>query len=801
MLKIGTAGADARIVLLVAVFLNIAACSDSSSNRPDKSIQFTAPAASELASSSGVEVELLVPDGTQQGDIQLRLDGMTISTSNFTFNGTSVSGMLSDIASGSHQLEAELSNASNVPVAATSFESIALAHTDGCEILNDVECMLPYPSSQYLKADDTTGTGWRVAFPAQGMPVSNGTALLPDPYSVLDGFSPGVQILMHFPDDIDLSESNAAHLRAEVRAIDERSLEGDSPTLLIDADTGEQILHFMELDARTTHDSGRQILFLRPGRTLSPGHRYIVAVRNLLQPDGSAVNAESVFAALRDNRPSSITAVEDKRSSMESIFDQLESTGVERSELILAFDFIVGSDDRLTRDILSMRDQSFLWLQDKEASGQQSFTVDAMIEYSCEDGGTFRDIQGTFKVPLFLDSDPVLANREVGFIQYGEDGLPTYQDVMAARYTVLIPCASLAGDEVIRPAIYTHGSFSDYREVVSVTEIWRQNAEVDPDLEPAAYVQGSTDGFGVSALDFEGGGESFLIGGVFMHLDNAKAISDRQSQGIVNVLSLARMMKHGMFNLDPAFALPNGEPALPGQEEEMYSWGISMGGYYGMVLGAFYSDVERINAAVPASHFSWQFQRDVGFDAFTSFLELVFGADTMIHALVISLNSELWSLSDPVSFAGHVTHDPLPGSVPKKILMAASLDDGWSPNLYSEVMARSIGVPGLVGSALPELTEIGSVEGPLSSAYIVYGTGIDPKNPEHAPFLVPLANLSAGERICEPHGLILTPAYFRQLVNFLRPNGEIVNTCNGQCDAQDPLETPLGKGGCDPLAP
>jgi len=173
----------------------------------------------------------------------------------------------------------------------------------------------------------------------------------------------------------------------------------------------------------------------------------------------------------------------------------------------------------------------------------------------------------------------------------------------------------------------------------------------------------------------------------------------------------------------------------------------------------------------------------------------------MTHALVISLSSELWSLADPMSFAGHVTRDPLPGSVPKKILMSASLDDGWSPNLYSEVMARSLGVPGLVGSALTGLVGIDDVAGPLSSAYVVFGTGIDPKNPEHAPFLVPLANISPGVRSCEPHGLILNPAFFRQTARFLRPDGEIVNTCEGQCDAQNPLETPLGVGACDPLAP
>src|SRR5262249_30653890 len=67
------------------------------------------------------------------------------------------------------------------------------------------------------------------------------------------------------------------------RTYDGRSLDADSPSVLIDADTNEHIIHFLELDA---HAAGaqipsRQAVFLRPGKSLTPGHRYIVAMRNL----------------------------------------------------------------------------------------------------------------------------------------------------------------------------------------------------------------------------------------------------------------------------------------------------------------------------------------------------------------------------------------------------------------------------------------------------------------------------------------------------------------------------------------
>lgn len=800
MIRPATPKYAGRLLLLVAILFGVAACGGSSSGSNKRSLAFIMPEPQELVGASDIEIELDVPAGTELADLTLMLDDNPVDISDFTLSDTRLTGTLTEVADGWHKLDAEVADSSKALNTTTSFEAIFLDQADGCDILNAIECLLPYPSSQFLTQADTA-TGWRVTFPAAGMPVASGEGLLPGPYEVLDGFSPGAQVLMHFPDGVDLELSDAPRLRPELRVVDERSLDGDSPTLLIDADTGEQILHFVELDARTTAASGRQVLFLRPARTLQPGHRYIVAARHLLRADGSEVNAEPVFGALRDDRPSSIAAVEERRPLLEPIFDTLESAGIERSELTLAFDFVIGSDDNLARDTLSMRDQSFAWLQDKEAANEQSFTVDSVTEYDCKDGGTWKDIQGTFEVPLFLDKDPVLANREVGFMQYGDDGLPTFSDTMGARYTVLIPCASLAGEEVVRPAIYTHGSSGDFREVVTVTNVWRDNAAVDSNLEPPAYVFGSTDDFTVGALDLEGGIDSFLIGGVFLHLDNMKAIPDRQRQGLVNVLALGRMMKRGMFNLDPEFRLPNSEPVFPGPQEELYLWGISMGGYSGLFLGAFANDFERINAVVPASHFSYQFQRDTGFDDFATVLTFVFGPDTMTHALVISVTSELWSLADPATFASHVMRDPLPGSGPKKFLISSALDDGWSPNFYANVMVRSLGIPSLVGSVKPGLVSIDDVAGPLDSAYVLFGTGIDPTNPAHAPFLTPLANLSSGIRACEPHMLVLNPAYFRQAARFLRPGGDIVNTCEGVCDAQQPLETPLAAGACDPLAP
>jgi len=211
----------------------------------------------------------------------------------------------------------------------------------GCEVLNATECLLPYPSSVFL-TPASTPTGFELTIPQQGIPAVHGTPVPASLLSDVDGFSPGVQILMNFPQGVDPEKSNASRLLPaaccgqpagppwiDTRTYDGRSLDPDSPTVLIDADTGERIIHFIEPDARSTNPR-RQILFLRPGKLLTAGHRYLVAMRNLVAPNGDPVVAEPAFAALRDNVPSADPNVEARRPELEGVFTALAANGVAR---------------------------------------------------------------------------------------------------------------------------------------------------------------------------------------------------------------------------------------------------------------------------------------------------------------------------------------------------------------------------------------------------------------------------------------------------------------------------------------
>ena len=144
------------------------------------------------------------------------------------------------------------------------------------------------------------------------------------------------------------------------------------------------------------------------------------------------------------------------------------------------------------------------------------------------------------------------------------------------------------------------------------------------------------------------------------------------------------------------------------------------------------------------------------------------------------------------------------------MLLAEAWLDHQLSNMATEIDARTLGVPNLVGSFTPGKTGIPDLPGPLPSAFVGYNTGgLDPANPLHAPHIPPNSNLQipAGlEGKCDPHtraGVI--PALVRQVLVSLQSGGEIENFCNGLCDADGTLtpnglrlETPEGKPPCDP---
>jgi hypothetical protein len=816
---------------------------------------FAEPEDNQLSLVGDVPLRLSVPADVVGGSLRVELDGVEIQAELTVVDG-GVSGVLPAVAAGNHVLRAEaLRSGNSTPLdTQVQFETIVLDHADECEVLNDAECLLPYPSSRFLEPA-ATPTGFRLRLPAVGMPVQNNVGRLsPDPYLAVDGFSPTVQILMHFPGGVDLTRSDASRLLPETRTYDLRSLDPDSPTVLLDAESGERILHFVELDARAADNPARQVLFLRPARSLLPGHRYIVAVRNLRHPDGSAVAAEAAFAALRDGRPTTIAGIETRRSAFADIFTHLGQAGTDRDDLILAFDFVVQSDQGLTSAMLSMRDQALAWVDNAVAGSEPLFTVDNVMEFDCTSPGAYewRRVQGTYRVPLFLSLDPVAGPDELGFLNVDAAGTPQANGFTNPDYTIAIPCAVLTApvgdcngdrrvvidelvqgvgialdqsllstcaafdgdgdgavtvDEILRAivaalhgagapkpaAVLGHGLFMTGREFVPLVSLALGPLLQLQGLEPIELIGGGTDWRGLSGQDIH------FVANTLLNLNMFAALPDRLRQGQLNALVLGHLMKLGAFNRDPAFQTPSGVGAFAGPQAELYYYGISLGGIMGLMHAALSPDMRSLALDEGSINFSLLLQRSTQAAPFELVYEATGITDPMHVALLLGLTHELWVRGESAGYATHITSNPLPGTAAKNILMTAAWLDQQVTNQGSEITARTLNLSNLVpGSLVSGMPQIPDQSGPLSSAYVMYDTATFELS-QPGPWIPPLANLIPESNPCDPHGdrRPTIPASLQQVSHFLRPDGLIENFCHDTCDAGDPFEIPLG-GPCDP---
>ena len=787
---------------------------------------WVAPAPKQLSQIGDLAAVLRLPIGFVPGSLVATLDGQDVSP-DFGVAGHLANATLHVPATGAHALHASVQvgfhGFKQERHADVAFQTVDWPHADQCEVLNALDCLLPYPSSRFLAHADTP-TGYRVDFPEGLMPsilnadLGEKRPLDPAPYRALDGFSPAVQVLMHFPGLVDPVQSHASRLLPETRSYDETSLAPDSPTLLIDAETGEHVLHFIEVDSRATNKAGvglpNQLVFLRPAEHLRHGHRYIVAVRHLAHPDGTPVEAEPAFAALRDHTPTTIQGIESRRLQFARIFWSLRRAGLSRrdlGELVLAFDFVVASQQNTTGEMLSMRDQAFAWLA---AQSGPTFSVDPAKsqEFDCSapDQFLWRRVGGTYQVPLFLSVDPAAHAGDVGYLQLDANGVPQSSALENVPFTVLIPCAAQPiGGEPLRPVVIGHGLGGTGESMLR--GIADQGGKLVLGSSGFRNILGATDWHGLSGPDFAGVFtlEGFL-GGIFSDFDRFRALPDRLRQSEANTLVLARMMRDGLFNQSPWFQRSDGSGVLPGRAEPEYYWGVSLGGIMGLFFGSLTPDVERLNIDVGASNFSMLLARAEPFRPFEDTLLSFLQPNKSTQAQIIQLIGELWTRGEPAGYVAHVTGlnphaPPLPGSIPKKIMLTLARFDHQVSNQASEIAARTMRLPNLIGSAEFGKPGIPDLPGPLDSAVIYYDPGGLVPGVDDA-FIPPLADLFVGINQCDPHAETLTiPAQLDQLAAFFQPDGQLTNLCDGLCDGHDsygnflPYEIPHGNAApCHP---
>lgn len=555
-----------------------------------------------------------------------------------------------------------------------------------CDPLVPEYCGFPFPSNVYTIEDSTAVTGRRVRFGEEMLRGNDST-----PWDYSDGFSAGTPIMTQ------LVGASGAELNGSENI--EASLSPTSPTIVLDAETGELVAHFAENDAQARFPEERATM-IRPAVRLRDNARYIVAIRNLTTDQGALIEPSPAFAALRDGTPSEDESVEARRALYEDIFSKLEEQGWNRNEIQIAWDFTTASDENNTGWLLHMRDTAFELIEERinEDAGFEWYTIDSVEEDYNPDTIAFR-IFGTFRVPLFMSStDPG------SLLLLDDDEMPMVNEETPwadIPFEVLIPQS--AKDTPAPIVEYGHGLFGEKEQI--------QSGHFRSFMNEYNYIFFATDLQGMSGPDVDAV-IAALGSGSFSEL---QTMWDRLHQGFLNHLVLLRMMKTA-FSEDETFG-----QYVKG--DEAYYHGISQGGIMGSVILASTDDVARGALGVMGMPYSLLVFRSVDFDQFLTLIRL-FYPDRRTNQLLIGMGQMPWDRVEPMGWAHHVTENPVGGVNTKEVLMRAAIGDHQVTTLGAHILARTMGAP-LLDSGLQdagirrEIWDLNKVESTDSGSFYI----------------------------------------------------------------------------------
>ena len=519
------------------------------------------------------------------------------------------------------------------------------------------------------------------------------------------------------------------------------SLDADSPTVIIDADTGEHIAHFSELDVAAAKTPDQQAFMIRPAVRLEDGHRYIVAIRNVVDAQGKPLAPSPAFAALRDGTPSTEPSVDLRRSLYDDIFKRLGSAGVQRDNLQLAWDFTTASRENNTGRLLSMRDEA---LAEVGAQGP-SYTIDTVEKDP--DANIAVRIEGKMTVPLYLDKPDPGAS-----MMLDAQGHPVKNGTAQFPFLFLLP-KSATPQNPATVMWYGHGLLGDRYEADSYHDL--------ANLYNYAII--STDFSGMASED-QNNVISVVSGG---DISTFHTIADRLQQGILNAL-LATRMAGGTLAQDPSLQL-NGQ-SLVSPTAKVY-FGGSQGGILGATYMALSTDVTRGVLAVPGQSYNLMLQRSVDFDQFFGLMNLTYKSPLDIQ-MALDLTQMLWDRAEPSGYSRYIQQNMLPNTPAHSVLMLVAIGDHQVTTLSAHLMARSIGAKNLK-PVNRSIWGIDEVDAPYKgSAMIEYDFGLPPEPITNEP-------MRAGQ---DPHPRIREVASAGKTLNDFLQTGVAEANCTGPCD-------------------
>lgn len=611
-----------------------------------------------------------------------------------------------------------------------------------CDQTDKALCLLPFPNDRFTRADTTTSSGRRIDFQLAEMPRDVADKPIdPTEWNRNDGFSPGSMVLTFVPGlDLHQTWGTAGLFPGDPRvggpndprdhlADIGRYAAADAPILIIDAWTGERWPFWSELDMNAGTAATERLLILRPAANFKEGHRYLVALRNMRDANGSIIPPGAQFKAYRDGTLGPLgdpTFDPSRRAHVRSVVhaiaraERARGNTFGRSDLFLAWDFTVASGRNLSERVLHIRDDAFAQLGDTNLAdgviqgSAPKFAITNVTDIT-GDSRAQRRVEGTVTVPNYLNGQPLPPEDPAGTgapmqsvsgtrFLYGLDGLPMQNPAIPTidvPFVCTIPAAAAAGTPA-HPTLYGHGLLGSRNE--------SNGGSTDRDRER---------NFMPCAVNWMGFAEYDIANAVATLADpsNMPAMADRSQQGFLNFLYFGRALAHPAgLATDAAFKDAGGNPLF--QSGELFYDGNSQGGIMGGALAALQVDATRIVLGVTGMNYSTLLNRSSDWEgplvnpnapssdpeddlpSYSSILYSMF-PNKQEQQLAMALLQMLWDRAEADGYAEHMTTDPYPNTPPHRVLMHSALGDFQVTDFSAEVEARTIGARVMDTALLP----------------------------------------------------------------------------------------------------
>jgi hypothetical protein len=602
------------------------------------------------------------------------------------------------------------------------------------------------------------------------MPVNNNDiGSEPDAFNEMDGFSPGIAAMTHMPGATATGLATPDSIEA--------SLVDSSPTIILNTRTGERVPHWVDIDeyvvqAKLRVDDGEtdpdftierdidelrqeQALMLRPAIRLDDATRYIVAIRRVVDGEGTALPASEGFSALRDQTSSQDDIIRSRRAHFEDLFSTLSGAGISRDDLQIAWDFTTASRDNNTRAMVHIRDDALA----RYPEGV-SYSVELLNE-SLISGMACR-LEITFDMPLYMTQ-----GNTGGLLNLGADGLPEQNGSFPYSAALIIPMS--AQTEAAPLVAFGHGQLGTKDQVLG--------------MQPLA----ASENLALFGLDFKGFAADdvptvlgALAGG---DLSRFRAIPERMHQGFLNFLMAMRTLSVEADGgpstlLNQALASDCGGAALDGGKR--YYFGGSQGGILGASLMALSTDIERGLLAVPGQSYNLLLNRSVNFDDYAGLLYALYDWHALDMQMNLALIQGLWDRAEPTGYSKYIRENLLPGTPPHEVLLQVSKADHQVTNLGAHIMARTIGGVVNLAPTIRDVWGLEVVEGEHRGSAMIE---VDFGNPDP-----PITNIPHwDDELPDPHGRATELNEIGPVLRRFYDEGVAANPCDGPCDADDIL--------------